>query len=102
MGFPRLGLLCLEECLARRKPKRERSGKGFVCHKVGREKSNDIAVAESFFSTLKTQLDYRYESRSIARQSIFEYIEVFYNRIRRHSSLNYMSPLEYERKHVLA
>jgi len=62
----------------------------------------DNAVAESFFSTLKTELGYRYESRSIARQSIFEYIEVFYNRIRRHSALNYLSPLEYERRHMLA
>jgi transposase InsO family protein len=62
----------------------------------------DNAVAESFFGTLKTELGYRYESRSIARRSIFEYIEIFYNRIRRHSSLDYLSPLEYERKHMLA
>jgi putative transposase len=62
----------------------------------------DNAVAESFFSTLKTELGYRYESRSIARRNIFEYIEIFYNRIRRHSTLNYLSPVEYERKHMLA
>ncbi len=62
----------------------------------------DNALAESFFSTLKTELGYCYESRSIARQNIFEYIEVFYNRIRRHSSIDYLSPLEYERKHMLA
>lgn len=62
----------------------------------------DNAVAESFFGTLKTELteheDYR--TRADARQSIFEYIEVFYNRQRRHSFLNYMTPLEYEKKYV--
>jgi len=62
----------------------------------------DNAVAESFFGTLKTELtdheDYR--TRADARQSIFEYIEVFYNRQRRHSSLNYMTPIEYEEKNV--
>ena len=62
----------------------------------------DNAYAESFFGTLKTELGHRYESRSVARQGIFEYIEVFYNRIRRHSALNYVSPLEYERNHMVA
>ncbi len=62
----------------------------------------DNTVAESFFSTLKTELGYRYESKSVVRQSIFEYIEVFYNRVRRHSSLDYLYPLKYERKHMLA
>jgi putative transposase len=68
----------------------------------GKGNCYDNAIAESFFGTLKTELCYRYESRSIARQSIFEYIEVFYNRIRRHSSLKYLSPMEYERKYVVA
>lgn len=58
----------------------------------------DNAVAESFFGTLKTELvdheDYR--SRDEAKKSLFEYIEVFYNRRRRHSYLGYMSPVEYE------
>jgi len=65
----------------------------------GKGNCYDNAYAESFFSTVKTELGYRYGSRSVARQNIFEYIEVFYNRIRRHSALNYVSPLEYERKH---
>ena len=58
----------------------------------------DNAVMESFFHTLKTEAVYfeRYRTRAEARQSIFEYIEVFYNRIRRHSSLGYLSPLEFE------
>ena len=58
----------------------------------------DNAVAESFFGTLKNELVYHedYRTRAQARQSIFEYIEVFYNRQRRHSFLNYMTPVEYE------
>jgi transposase InsO family protein len=57
----------------------------------------DNAVMESFFHTLKTEVVYfeRYRTRADARQSIFEYIEVFYNRIRRHSSLGYLSPLDF-------
>jgi putative transposase len=60
----------------------------------------DNAVMESFFHTLKTEVVYfeKYGSRAQARQSIFEYIEVFYNRIRRHSSLGYLSPLEFENR----
>lgn len=57
----------------------------------------DNAVMESFFHTLKTEVVYfeKYQTRSQARQSIFEYIEVFYNRIRRHSALGYLSPLDF-------
>lgn len=62
----------------------------------------DNAVAESFFGTLKNELVYHedYKTRSQAKQSIFEYIEVFYNRQRRHAFLNYMTPVEFEKKHV--
>lgn len=58
----------------------------------------DNAVMESFFGTLKTELVHheRYATRAAARQSLFEYIEVFYNRQRRHSALNYQSPHEFE------
>lgn len=58
----------------------------------------DNAVAESFFGTLKNELVYHedYKTRSEAKQSLFEYIEVFYNRQRRHAFLNYMTPVEYE------
>ncbi|WP_274428818.1 IS3 family transposase, partial [Desulfolucanica intricata] len=64
----------------------------------------DNACMESFFGTLKTELIYgnRFKTRAEARQAIFEYIEVFYNRIRLHSSLGYMSPLEYEQAFKLA
>lgn len=58
----------------------------------------DNAVAESFFHTLKTELVYheRYQTREQARHSIFEYIEVFYNRLRRHSANGSMSPANFE------
>ncbi len=58
----------------------------------------DNAVAESFFHTLKTSLTNHenYETRYEAKQAIFEYIEVFYNRKRLHSSNDYKSPVDYE------
>lgn len=58
----------------------------------------DNAVMESFWSTLKTELVYqeRYATREDAKASIFEYIEVFYNRKRLHSSLGYVSPETFE------
>lgn len=62
----------------------------------------DNAVAESFFGTLKNELVYHedYRTRTEAKQSIFEYIEVFYNRQRRHASLHYMTPVEYEARYA--
>ena len=59
----------------------------------------DNAYVESFFGTLKTELVHgeRYRSRLEARLSIFEYVEVFYNRQRRHSALGYRSPEQYEK-----
>ncbi|MFC2084419.1 IS3 family transposase [Bacteroidota bacterium] len=58
----------------------------------------DNAVAESFFHTLKTELIYfeRYNTKDEARTSIFEYIEIFYNRKRIHSSIGYLTPEEFE------
>jgi len=58
----------------------------------------DNAVMESFFGTLKTELVYHesYPTHEAARQSLFEYIEVFYNRQRRHSALGYISPTQFE------
>ena len=59
----------------------------------------DNAMVESFFSTLKAELDSydRYETRQQAKTELFEYIEVFYNRKRRHSSLGYLSPADFEK-----
>jgi putative transposase len=64
----------------------------------------DNAMMETFFHTLKTELVYfeRYEKRQDAHLSIFEYIEIFYNRIRRHSSLGYVSPVDFERLNAAA
>ncbi len=58
----------------------------------------DNAVTESFFSTAKRELTHHelYATREEARRSLFEYIEVFYNRRRLHSTLGYRSPVEYE------
>ena len=62
----------------------------------------DNAVAESFFGSLKNELVYHedYRTRADAKQSIFEYIEVFYNRKRRHAFLNYLTPVEYEARYA--
>jgi putative transposase len=58
----------------------------------------DNAAMESFWSTLKHELVYRrhFKTRAQARQAIFEFIEVFYNRRRLHSSLGYLSPIDFE------
>ena len=64
----------------------------------------DNACVESFFGTLKRELVYhrRYMTRAEATQDIFEYIEVFYNRQRRHSTLGNDSPAEYEARTAVA
>lgn len=62
----------------------------------------DNAAMESFFHTLKTEHVHHchYQTREHAKRSIFEYIEIFYNRQRRHSYLNYLTPTEFERQHA--
>lgn len=64
----------------------------------------DNACVESFFGTLKRELIYhrQYRTRDEATQEIFEYIEVFYNRRRRHSTLGYYSPAEFEARTAVA
>ena len=59
----------------------------------------DNAVAESFFATLETELLDRtsFDTRNQARSAIFDYIEGFYNPHRRHSTIGYHSPTDYER-----
>lgn len=62
----------------------------------------DNSVAESFFNSLKIELiyDYRYKTREEAKQSIFHYIEAYYNRVRRHSAIGSIAPLVFEKQRV--
>ncbi len=71
-----------------------------ACSMSRRGDCYDNAVVESFFGTLKQELvnRCRFATRESARQAVFEYIEVWYNRQRRHSSLGYVSPAEFERQ----
>ena len=64
----------------------------------------DNAAMESFFSSLKTERTARkmYRTRDDARADVFDYIERFYNPKRRHSTIGYMSPMEFERQAGLA
>jgi len=64
----------------------------------------DNAPMESFFATLKAELVYReqFKTRQEAKTKIFEYIEVFYNRQRRHSTLGNISPVDFERRKTLS
>ena len=78
--------------------------KGYKCQQSMSGKGNcyDNAVVESFFHTLKTELVYlnNFTTRDEARSSIFNYIEIFYNRQRRHSALNYYSPVDFENNQI--
>jgi len=71
---------------------------GILCSMSGKGSCWDNAVMESFYRTLKVELIYQnnYQTRREAQRDIFEYIEIFYNRERLHSSLGYYSPEEYE------
>jgi putative transposase len=72
---------------------------GIACSMSGRGDCWDNAPMESFFASLKKELvhDADFATRAEARAAIFEYIEVFYNNQRRHSTLGHQSPAEYER-----
>jgi transposase InsO family protein len=73
-----------------------------VCSMSRKGNCWDNAVAESFFATLKTELVYRrrFATRAEAREAIFDFIETFYNPRRRHSTLGYLSPMEFEKKFI--
>jgi len=77
---------------------------GVTCSMSRKGDCWDNAPMESFFASLKTELVYRerFVSRSEAQAKIFEYIEVFYNRERRHSGLGYKSPIAFEHAATLA
>jgi transposase InsO family protein len=63
----------------------------------------DNAMAESFFATLKKGHVFRerFQTKEEARRKLFEYLEIFYNRVRRHSSLGYRSPVAFEQQHMI-
>jgi transposase InsO family protein len=75
------------------------AGHGITCSMSRRANCWDNAAMESFFASLKKELTHgeTFATREEARTRIFEYIEVYFNRIRRHTSLGYMSPAECER-----
>lgn len=77
---------------------------GFLSSMSRKGDCYDNACMESFFHTLKVELIHRerYWTRVQARQSIFSYIEGYYNRVRLHSTLGYMSPYDYERMRLAA
>jgi len=74
---------------------------GIVCSMSRRANCWDNAVAESFFSTLKMELahDADWATKADARADVSEYLEIFYNRQRRHSALGYLSPVAFERQY---
>jgi len=71
---------------------------GITCSMSRRGNCYDNAVMESFFSTVKSELGERFESHGDAKMELFDYIEVFYNQRRRHSTIGQISPAEYERR----
>lgn len=70
---------------------------GITCSMSRKGNCYDNAAMESFFSTFKAELGERFDSHLHAKTETFDYIEVFYNQQRRHSSLTYLSPADYER-----
>jgi transposase InsO family protein len=72
---------------------------GITCSMSRRGNCIDNAAMESWFSTVKCELGEHFESYALAKEQLFDYIEVFYNQQRRHSALDYASPAEHERAH---
>jgi transposase InsO family protein len=77
---------------------------GMIASMSGRGNCYDNAVAESFFSNLKNELVHHcsFVSRETARAAIFDYIEVFYNRQRRHQTLGHLTPIQFEQRVLVA
>lgn len=72
--------------------------RGIVCSMSRRGNCHDNAVMESFFSTVKSELADQFASHGEAKMELFDYIEVFYNQKRRHSTLGQISPAAFERQ----
>jgi transposase InsO family protein len=71
---------------------------GITCSMSRRGDCYDNAVMESFFSSVKAELGEHFESFGLAKEQLFDYIEVFYNQRRRHSTLGQISPAAFERR----
>ena len=71
---------------------------GIICSMSRRGNCHDNAVAESFFSTVKSELGEHFDSHGEAKMELFDYIDVFYNQRRRHSTLGQISPAAFERR----
>ena len=73
---------------------------GFLCRMSRKGDCYDNAAMESFFHSLKVEQvnDCRYRTREEAKADVFEYIETYYNAVRRHSTLNYLSPRDFEER----
>ena len=76
--------------------------RGITCSMSRRGDCYDNAVMESFFSTVKSELADRFDSFGQAKMELFDYIEVFYNQRRRHSTLGQVSPAVFERRTAAA
>jgi transposase InsO family protein len=72
--------------------------RGIICSMSRRGNCYDNAVVESFFSTVKSELADRFGSYAEAKMQVFDYLEVYYNQQRRHSTLGQISPAEFERR----
>lgn len=97
---PQPGLIFHSDCgsqYASHKVQRILKARGFRQSMCGKGNCFDNVIMESFFSSLKKELVRleTFHSKEKAQRSTFEYIEIFYNRQRRHSALNYKTPLEY-------
>ena len=78
---------------------KELGARGITCSMSRRGNCFDNAAMESWFSTFKFELGERFESHAQAKEQAFDYIEVFYNQQRLHSTLGYLSPSQFEREH---
>ena len=75
---------------------------GITCSMSRRGNCYDNAVMESFFATVKSEEAERFDSHGEAKMALFDFIEVFYNQQRRHSTLGQISPAEFERRALVA
>lgn len=74
------------------------AARGIECSMSRRGNCHDNAAMEAFFSTLKLEVGERFETTGHAKREMFDFIELFYNQKRRHSTVGNISPAEFERR----